>query len=83
MARIDFSNSKTLQEFVKRLNATSAAVPKGTLPKGLANLVLTRASQINGCAVCTDMQHQGRRTRRGNFGAAQPGGDTDQHSVTR
>jgi len=53
--RIDFNNSKILQDFVKRINATSAAVPKGTLPPGLANLVLTRASQINGCAVCVDM----------------------------
>jgi AhpD family alkylhydroperoxidase len=54
-ARIDFSTSKILTDFVKRINATSAAVPPGTLPPGLANLVLTRASQINGCAVCVDM----------------------------
>ena len=54
-ARIEFSNSKILQDFTRRLNATSAVVPKGTLPPGLANLVLTRASQINGCAVCVDM----------------------------
>jgi AhpD family alkylhydroperoxidase len=54
-ARIDFTNSRILQDFAKRLNATSAVVPKGTLPPGLANLVLTRASQINGCAVCVDM----------------------------
>lgn len=55
MARIDFDDSKILQDFAKRLNATAAVVPQGTLPKGLANLVLTRASQINGCAVCLDM----------------------------
>lgn len=54
-ARIDYTNSKILLDFVKRLNATSAVVPQGTLPPGLANLVLTRASQINGCAVCLDM----------------------------
>ena len=75
MTRIDFGNSRTLQEFVKRLNATSAAVPKGTLPKGLANLVLTRASQINGCAVCTDMhtkdaEHDGETSVRLNLVAA-------------
>src|SRR5260370_20435281 len=74
-ARIDFSNSKILQEFVKRLNATSAAVPKGTLPPGLANLVLTRASQINGCAVCVDMhtkdaEHDGETSVRLNLVAA-------------
>jgi AhpD family alkylhydroperoxidase len=54
-ARIDYTSSRILQDFVKRLNATSGVVPKGTLPPGLANLVLTRASQINGCAVCVDM----------------------------
>ena len=74
-ARIEFSNSKILQEFVKRLNATSAAVPKGTLPQGLANLVLTRASQINGCSVCVDMHtkdadHDGETSVRLNLVAA-------------
>src|SRR5258708_32829507 len=70
--RIDISNSKILQEFVKRLNATSAALPKGTLPPGLANLVLTRASQINGCAACVDMhtkdaEHDGETSVRLNL----------------
>jgi AhpD family alkylhydroperoxidase len=74
-ARLDFSNSKILQGFVKRINATSAAVPKGTLPPGLANLVLTRASQINGCAVCVDMhtkdaEHDGETSVRLNLVAA-------------
>src|SRR5260370_38961414 len=73
--RIDISNSKILQEFVKRLNATSAALPKGTLPPGLANLVLTRASQINGCAVCVDMhtkdaEHEGETSVRLHLVAA-------------
>jgi len=74
-ARIDWSNSKILQDFVKRINATSAVVPKGTLPPGLANLVLTRASQINGCAVCVDMhtkdaEHEGETSTRLNLLAA-------------
>ncbi|HYK66728.1 MAG TPA: carboxymuconolactone decarboxylase family protein [Streptosporangiaceae bacterium] len=74
-ARIDFRNSKILQDFVKRINATSAAVPKGTLPPGLANLILTRASQINGCAVCVDMhtkdaEHEGETSVRLNLLAA-------------
>jgi AhpD family alkylhydroperoxidase len=74
-ARIDLSKSKILQDFVKRINATSAAVPKGTLPPGLANLVLTRASQINGCAVCVDMhtkdaEHDGETSVRLNLVAA-------------
>jgi AhpD family alkylhydroperoxidase len=73
--RIDFSSSKILQEFTKRLNATWAAAPEGTLPSGLANLVLTRASQINGCAVCVDMhtkeaEHHGETSVRLNLVAA-------------
>jgi AhpD family alkylhydroperoxidase len=74
-ARIDYRNSKILQDFVKRINATSAVVPKGTLPPGLANLVLTRASQINGCAVCVDMhtkdaEREGETSVRLNLVAA-------------
>jgi AhpD family alkylhydroperoxidase len=74
-ARIDYTSSKILQNFVKRLNATSAAVPQGTLPPGLANLLLIRASQINGCAVCVDMhtkdaEHEGETSVRINLVAA-------------
>ena len=74
-ARIDYTSSKILQDFVKRINATSAVVPKGTLPPGLANLLLTRASQINGCAVCVDMhtkdaEHAGETAVRLNLVAA-------------
>ncbi len=74
-ARIDYTSSRILQEFVKRLNATSGVVPQGTLPPRLANLVLTRASQINGCAVCVDMhtkdaEHDGETSVRLNLLAA-------------
>src|SRR5215469_10925680 len=54
-ARVDFSSSTILQKFSKYLNSAAAAVPKGTLPEATVNLMLTRASQINGCAVCVDM----------------------------
>jgi AhpD family alkylhydroperoxidase len=53
--RLDFGSSTILQKFSKHLNAAAAAVPKGTLPEATVNLMLTRASQINGCAVCVDM----------------------------
>ena len=53
--RLDYTSSEILQKFVKHLNAASAAVPRATLPVATMNLVLTRASQINGCAVCVDM----------------------------
>ena len=54
-ARLDFSSSTILQKFSKYLNSAAAAVPQGTLPEATVNLMLTRASQINGCAVCVDM----------------------------
>jgi AhpD family alkylhydroperoxidase len=53
--RLDYNDSKILQEFVKHLVAANSAVSRGTLPQATHNLVLIRASQINGCAVCTDM----------------------------
>ncbi|HEX5502663.1 MAG TPA: carboxymuconolactone decarboxylase family protein [Thermomicrobiales bacterium] len=74
-ARLDFHGSAILQQFGKRLNAAAAAVPRGTLPPATTNLVLIRASQINGCAVCTDMHtkdaaHAGETTVRLNLVAA-------------
>jgi AhpD family alkylhydroperoxidase len=54
-ARIDYDSSQVLQKFVKHLNLTATSVPASLLPPGTANLMLIRASQINGCAVCTDM----------------------------
>jgi AhpD family alkylhydroperoxidase len=54
-ARIDYDSSQVLQKFVKHLTAAATSVPASLLPPGTANLMLIRASQINGCAVCTDM----------------------------
>ena len=55
-ARLDVNDSAILQKFVKHLNAAGAVVGSpSTLPTATQNLVLIRASQINGCAVCTDM----------------------------
>lgn len=53
--RLDFQGSPILQRFVKQLNAAGSAAAHSVLPPGTANLVMTRASQINGCAVCVDM----------------------------
>jgi AhpD family alkylhydroperoxidase len=53
--RLDFNGSEILQKFVKHLNAAATSVPQSALPPGTANLMLLRASQINGCSVCTDM----------------------------
>ncbi len=54
-ARLDYNSSGILQKFAKHLRSAAAAIPQGTLPLATVNLVLTRASQINGCAACTDM----------------------------
>jgi AhpD family alkylhydroperoxidase len=39
----------------RALNALQAAVDKGSIEKPLQQLVLLRASQINGCGYCVDM----------------------------
>ena len=74
-ARLDYNSSEILQKFARHLNAAAAAVPKRTLPLAIHNLVLTRASQINGCAVCVDMHtkdalHDGETSVRLNLVAA-------------
>jgi AhpD family alkylhydroperoxidase len=54
-ARLDYNSSEILQKFVKHINTAGAAVSQSALPAATANLALIRASQINGCSVCTDM----------------------------
>jgi AhpD family alkylhydroperoxidase len=73
--RLDVNGSEILQKFVKHLVSAGAAVSQGTLPHATQNLVLTRASQINGCAVCVDMhtkdaEHAGETSVRLNLVAA-------------
>jgi AhpD family alkylhydroperoxidase len=75
-ARLDYNSSEILQEFAKHINAAGAVVgSQAPLPPGTANLVLIRASQINGCAVCVDMhtkdaEHAGETSVRLNLVAA-------------
>jgi AhpD family alkylhydroperoxidase len=75
-ARLDYNSSEILQEFAKHINAAGAVVgSQPPLPPGTANLVLIRASQINGCAVCVDMhtkdaEHAGETSVRLNLVAA-------------
>jgi AhpD family alkylhydroperoxidase len=73
--RLDVNGSEILRKFVKHLVSAGAAVSQGTLPHATQNLVLTRASQINGCAVCVDMhtkdaEHAGETSVRLNLVAA-------------
>jgi AhpD family alkylhydroperoxidase len=74
-ARLDYSSSEILQKFAKHINSAAAAIPKGTMALATVNLMLTRASQINGCSVCTDMHtkdaaHAGETQVRLNLIAA-------------
>ncbi len=74
-ARLDFNGSEILQKFVKHINSAGAAVRQSGLPASTQNLVLIRASQINGCSVCTDMHtkdaaHAGETSVRVNLVAA-------------
>jgi AhpD family alkylhydroperoxidase len=52
---------------IEALNALSKAAneaaEKGGLPYSTIDLMLTRASQINGCAVCLDIHTRGARKR--------------------
>jgi AhpD family alkylhydroperoxidase len=69
-ARLDYSSSQVLQKFAKQFNAAAMSLKGQTsLPLATQNLVLIRASQINGCSVCTDMHtkdaaHAGETTVR-------------------
>lgn len=72
-ARLD-PTTAILQKFVKHINAAGMLLGS-QLPTATHNLVLIRASQINGCAFCTDMhtkdaEHAGETSVRLNLVAA-------------
>jgi AhpD family alkylhydroperoxidase len=54
-ARLNYQNSAAAARFVKYLNSAGKAVADSGLPTATQQLVEIRASQINGCAYCTDM----------------------------
>jgi AhpD family alkylhydroperoxidase len=54
-ARFDASSSDLLTTFVRRFVHASQVVTDSTLPTTVQHLVEVRASQINGCGMCTDM----------------------------
>jgi AhpD family alkylhydroperoxidase len=75
-ARLDYNSSEIMQKFTKQFNAAAMSVQgRSGLPAATQNLVLLRASQINGCAVCVDMhakdaEHAGETFVRLNLVAA-------------
>ena len=54
-ARFDASSSELLTTFVRRFVHASQVVTDSSLPASVQELVKLRASQVNGCGMCTDM----------------------------
>lgn len=70
--RLDMHSSALTGKFVKYLVSASKVVSDSTLPGATQELVKLRASQINGCAFCTDMHikealHAGEDQQRVNL----------------
>jgi AhpD family alkylhydroperoxidase len=53
--RLDLLGSTVTSKFAKYLVSAAKVVADSALPAATQELVKIRASQINGCAVCTDM----------------------------
>jgi AhpD family alkylhydroperoxidase len=71
-ARLNPFGNTTAMKFIKHLNSAGGAVSGSTLPAATQELVKIRASQINGCAACTDMhtkdaEHAGETSVRLNL----------------
>jgi AhpD family alkylhydroperoxidase len=54
-ARLNFYGNTVAAKFAKYINSAGAVVTQSALPAVTQELVKIRASQINGCAACTDM----------------------------
>jgi AhpD family alkylhydroperoxidase len=54
-ARLNLFGSPIAGALVKHMNTASKVLSDWTLPRATQELVKLRASQINGCAFCTDM----------------------------
>jgi AhpD family alkylhydroperoxidase len=74
-ARIDVYGNALSAKVAKHINSAGSVVTNSTLPSTIQDLVKIRASQINGCAACTDMhtkdaEHSGETSVRLNLIAA-------------
>ena len=54
-ARLNFYGNAVAARFVKYINSAGMVVSESALPAATQELVKIRASQVNGCAACTDM----------------------------
>ena len=73
--RLNLYGNAVAAKFAKHINSAGAVVTSSALPATTQELVKIRASQINGCAACTDMhtkdaQHAGESPVRLNLVAA-------------
>ena len=74
-ARLNVYGNAVAERFAKYLNSAGRVVTESALPAVTQELVKIRASQINGCAACTDMHtkdaaHAGESQVRLNLVAA-------------
>ena len=74
-ARLNLFDNTVVAKFAKYINSAGAVVTGSALPATTQELVKIRASQINGCAGCTDMHtkdalHAGESQQRLNLVAA-------------
>ena len=73
--RFNYYGNAVAAKFAKCINSAGAVVSGSALPAATQELVKIRASQINGCAYCTDMHtkdagHAGESSARLNVVAA-------------
>jgi AhpD family alkylhydroperoxidase len=73
--RLDLYGNTVVAKFAKYINSAGAVVTGSALPAATQELVKIRASQVNGCAACTDMHtkdalHAGESQQRLNLVAA-------------
>lgn len=54
-ARLNLFTNPVAGQFIKYINAASRVVSASGVPAATQELVKIRASQINGCGMCTDM----------------------------
>ncbi|MHC9293018.1 carboxymuconolactone decarboxylase family protein [Mycobacterium sp. LTG2003] len=54
-ARLNLLATGVAAQFTKRFHGAALVLDQSGLPKAIRELVSLRASQINGCAMCTDM----------------------------
>ena len=74
-ARLSYFGNDIAMKFGKYINSAGGVVTSSTLPAATQELVKLRASQINGCGMCTDMHskdalHAGESQVRLNLVAA-------------